>query len=100
MVERREPPSRRSKGARVNEMRDPALRLLAELAQHEPDDTVLDYASGAGMAGFTLAPDVRSVEAADERPDLLEEGAPLAAELGLVNVAFTLVDLYALPLPE
>ena len=28
---------------------------------------------------------------------MLEEGARLAAELGLVNVAFSLVDLYALP---
>ena len=44
-----------------------------------------------------MAPDVRSVEAADELPDLLEEGRRLAGELGLVNVAFTLVDLYALP---
>jgi SAM-dependent methyltransferase len=49
------------------------------------------------MAGFILAPDVATVEAADEQPDLLEEGKRLALELGLVNVAFTLVDLYALP---
>ena len=28
---------------------------------------------------------------------MLEEGKRLAGELGLVNVAFTLVDLYALP---
>ena len=37
------------------------------------------------------------MEAADEQPDMLEEGMRLSAELGLVNVAFTLVDLYALP---
>jgi SAM-dependent methyltransferase len=58
---------------------------------------VLDYATGAGMAGFVVAPDVATVEAADEQPDMLEEGMRLAAELGLVNVAFTLVDLHALP---
>jgi SAM-dependent methyltransferase len=81
----------------VEELRDASLQLLTELAQPVSHDTVLDYASGAGMAGFTVAPDVRSVEAADELPDLLEEGGRLAAELGLVNVAFTLVDLYALP---
>ena len=49
------------------------------------------------MAGFSVAPDVATVEAADELPDMLEEGKRLAAELGLVNVAFTLVDLYSLP---
>lgn len=78
-------------------MRDASLDLLVGLARPTSHDRVLDYATGAGMAGFTLAPDVASVEAADEQPDLLEEGRRLAAELGLVNVAFTLVDLYALP---
>jgi len=81
----------------VEELRDASLGLLSELAQPTSHDTVLDYASGAGIAGFALAPDVRAVEAADELPDMLEEGRRLAGELGLVNVAFTLVDLYALP---
>jgi SAM-dependent methyltransferase len=78
-------------------MRDASLDLLVDLARPTAHDTVLDYATGAGMAGFTLAPEVATVEAADEQPDLLEEGERLAAELGLVNVAFALVDLYALP---
>ena len=81
----------------MEEFRDASLGLLSELAQPTSHDTVLDYASGAGIAGFDLAPDVRAVEAADELPDMLEEGRRLAGELGLVNVAFTLVDLYALP---
>jgi ubiquinone/menaquinone biosynthesis C-methylase UbiE len=81
----------------VEEMRDASLDLLIELARPTSHDTVLDYASGAGIAGFAVAPDVRTVEAADELPDMLEEGSRLAAELGLVNVAFSLVDLYALP---
>ena len=78
-------------------MRDASLDLLVELARPTSHDTVLDYATGAGMAGFSVAPDVSTVEAADELPDMLEEGKRLGAELGLVNVAFTLVDLYALP---
>jgi len=81
----------------VEEMREASLDLLADLARPAAGDAVLDYAAGAGLAGFTVAPDVASVEAADELPDVLEEGKRLAAELGLVNVAFTLVDLYALP---
>ncbi|HEX5642435.1 MAG TPA: methyltransferase domain-containing protein [Thermoleophilia bacterium] len=78
-------------------MRDPSLDLLVDLARPTSDDRVLDYATGAGMAGFIVAPDVATVEAADEQPDMLEEGMRLSAELGLVNVAFTLVDLHALP---
>jgi SAM-dependent methyltransferase len=81
----------------VEQLRDASLDLLVDLARPTSHDTVLDYATGAGMAGFTVAPDVAAVEAADEQPDMLEEGKRLAAELGLVNVAFTLVDLNALP---
>ena len=81
----------------MEQMRDASLELLVDLARPTSHDTVLDYATGAGMAGFAVAPDVAAVEATDELPDMLEEGKRLAAELGLVNVAFTLVDLYALP---
>jgi ubiquinone/menaquinone biosynthesis C-methylase UbiE len=78
-------------------MRDASLDLLVELARPTSHDTVLDYSSGAGIAGFAVAPEVLTVEAADELPDMLEEGRRLAGELGLVNVAFRLVDLYVLP---
>jgi len=81
----------------VEEMREASLDLLVELARPTSHDTVLDYAAGAGIAGFAVAPDVRTVEAADELPDMLEEGRRLAGELGLVNVAFRLVDLSVLP---
>jgi SAM-dependent methyltransferase len=81
----------------VEQLREASLDLLVELARPASTDAVLDYATGAGMAGFAVAPDVATVEAADELPDLLDEGKRLATELGLVNVAFSLVDLYALP---
>jgi SAM-dependent methyltransferase len=47
-----------------------------------------------------VASDVHSVEAADELPDMLDEGRRLAGELGLDSVSFTLADLYALPYAE
>ncbi len=78
-------------------MRDASLELLVDLARPTSHDAVLDYAAGAGMAGFAVAPDAATVEAADELPEMLEEGRRLAGEVGLVNVVFTLVDLYALP---
>ena len=81
----------------MEQLREASIDLLVDLARPAPSDAVLDYATGAGMAGFAVAPDVATVEAADELPDMLDEGKRLATELGLVNVAFTLVDLYALP---
>jgi len=84
----------------VDELRDSSLELLVQLAAPTSHDAVLDYACGAGIAGFAVAPDVRSVEAADELADMLDEGRRLAEELGLVNVAFTLADLYTLPYPD
>jgi ubiquinone/menaquinone biosynthesis C-methylase UbiE len=86
-----------TKGDAVEQIREASLDLLVDLARPTSHDTVLDYATGAGMAGFAVAPEVAAVEAADELPDMLEEGKRLALELGLVNVAFTLVDLYSLP---
>ena len=84
----------------MEQLREASLDLLVDLARPTSHDTVLDYATGAGMAGFTVAPDVATVEAVDELPDMLEEGQRLAAELGIINVALTLVDLYALPYAE
>jgi SAM-dependent methyltransferase len=84
----------------VGEIRDESLDLLVQLARPSSHDTVIDYASGAGMSGFAVAPEVRSVLAADELPEMLEEGERLANELGLDNVTFELVDLYALPFKD
>ena len=81
----------------MEEMRDASLELLVDLARPTSHDAVLDYASGAGIAGFAVASEVHTVEAADELPDMLDEGGRLAAELALANIQFTLVDLYALP---
>ena len=81
----------------MEEMRDASLELLVDLARPTSHDIVLDYASGAGIAGFAVAREVHTVEAADELPDMLDEGGRLAEELALANVQFTLVDLYALP---
>ena len=77
--------------------RDESLDLLIELAGPSATDVVLDYAAGVGMTAFALAPEVDTLEAAADRPDMLEEGLRLASELGLENVAFTMVDLFSLP---
>jgi SAM-dependent methyltransferase len=81
----------------VREQRDESLDLLLDLARPVAGDLVLDYAAGAGLAGFAVAAEVAAVRAVDDASELLEEGRRLAAELGLTNVAFEQVDLQSLP---
>jgi ubiquinone/menaquinone biosynthesis C-methylase UbiE len=76
---------------------DHSIDLLTELAQAKGSDAVLDYACGVGEAAFALAPLAGAVEAVDEEAGALDEGRRLSADLGLTNITFTLVDLYALP---
>lgn len=76
---------------------DQSIDLLTELAQAARSDAVLDYACGVGEAAFALAPLAGTVEAVDEEAGALDEGRRLGADLGLTNITFTLVDLYALP---
>jgi SAM-dependent methyltransferase len=76
---------------------DQSIDLLTELAQAEGSDAVLDFACGVGEAAFALAPLAGTVEAVDEEAGALDEGRRLGADLGLANITFTLVDLYALP---
>lgn len=83
----------------MEETRDESLDLLIELAAPGPDDVVLDYAVVPGLAAFMLAPSVGVLESVAGRQDILEEGRRLAAEIGLTNTAFRLVDLFALPHP-
>jgi len=80
--------------------RDASTDLLFETARPSRHDTVLDYACGVGFGALALAVAVRLLEAVDDRPDAIDEGRRLAAELGLDTVAFRLADLAALPYPD
>lgn len=77
--------------------RDASTDLLLEAARPSRHDTALDYACDVGMGALALAANVRQIEAVDDRPDALDEGRRLAAELGLNTVAFHVVDLAVLP---
>jgi SAM-dependent methyltransferase len=79
---------------------DPSVQALLDLGRPEGHDTVLDYACGVGIASLALAPSTAWVTAVDELPDALDEGRRLVAELGVSNVAFKVVDLYALPFDD
>ncbi len=77
--------------------RDPSVQVLVDLARPQEHDAVLDYACGIGIATLAIAPAVASVLAVDEVAATLDEGRRLVAELGMANVAFSVVDLYQLP---
>jgi SAM-dependent methyltransferase len=80
--------------------RDPSVQVLVDLARPQEHDAVLDYACGIGIATLAIAPAVASVLAVDEVAATLDEGRRLVAELGIANVAFSVVDLYQLPFTD
>lgn len=65
-----------------------------------PTDLVLDVGAGAAHLGRALAPHVAHVSALDLTPEMLQQGARLAAEDGLRNIGFVLGDAVALPWPD
>ena len=60
-------------------------------------DLLLDVAAGTGLAGRSLARQVRAVIALDAPPEMLEVGRQAAADEGLANVVFQRGDAAALP---
>lgn len=84
----------------MNTYSDQSVDAVVELARPSAHDAALDYACGVGEAAFAIAPRVSSVQAVDEEPEALDEGRRLGAELGLTNITFTLLDLYALPFAD
>lgn len=80
--------------------RDDVLDLVMALAEPAADDVALDVAIFPSLATLAVAPAVDSLVAVADRPDVLEEGQRLAAEIGIDNVEFALADLLALPYHE
>lgn len=74
-----------------------SLHRLVELLRPQPDWRVLDLATGAGHAAFTLAPLVASVVATDITPQMLQKTAVGAQERGLTNLSVETADVDDLP---
>ena len=65
------------------ELVSPLGPVLVEATGVGPGDRVLDVAAGTGNAAIPAAETGASVVASDLRPELLEQGRPLAAERGV-----------------
>lgn len=73
------------------------LNWIIEQLAPRPGEQALDVAAGAGHLGRALAPRLGHVSAIDLTPEMLEQGARLAREAGLGNIAFLRGDAVALP---
>jgi ubiquinone/menaquinone biosynthesis C-methylase UbiE len=79
---------------------DEALRLLVDLSEAGPNDTVLDVACGGGLVVCAFAQVVRHATGIDMTPAMLEHARALAAQKGLTNVTWHQGDVQPLPYPD
>ncbi len=78
----------------------PDLGWMVDAAAPRRNDRAIDLGAGAGHATLALAPHVASVVGVDPTPEMLAVAARLAAERGIVNVAWTEARADALPFPD
>ena len=70
---------------------------LAEMAEPQSSDRVLDAACGPGTYALRFAPRVRAVVGLDYTPAMLAKARDSAAAAGLANVSFSRGDVAAIP---
>jgi SAM-dependent methyltransferase len=76
---------------------------LLELLDPQPGDTVLELAAGPGDTGFIAAERIGPgghLVSTDIAPQMLVAAEARAAELGVTNADFRVMDAQALPLPD
>ena len=74
-----------------------ALRLVVDLTDAGPDDTLLDVACGPGLLVCAFARVVRHATGIDLTPAMLDRARALQHERGLSNVTWQLGDVLPLP---
>jgi ubiquinone/menaquinone biosynthesis C-methylase UbiE len=82
-------------------LRGETLDTVRCLARASPTDTVLDVGTGTGFTAFALASDAGRVIAADQTPQMLEQGRRLAGERGLeAKLEWIEAAAESLPFPD
>jgi ubiquinone/menaquinone biosynthesis C-methylase UbiE len=79
---------------------DEANRLLIDMAQVGPEDTVLDVACGPGLVACSLAEVARHVTGIDLTPAMIEQAQARQRAKGLVNLTWLVGDAVPLPFPD
>jgi ubiquinone/menaquinone biosynthesis C-methylase UbiE len=76
------------------------LREVIDLGRPQPDDLVIDVATGTGNTALALAPLVRRVVGLDLTREMLDEARRVTAERGVVNADWILGDACVLPFAD
>src|SRR5262245_39359129 len=79
---------------------DEANRLLIDMAQVDPEDTVLDVACGPGLVACPLAEVARHVTGIDLTPAMIEQAQARQRTKGLVNLTWVVGDAVPLHFPD
>jgi SAM-dependent methyltransferase len=77
-----------------------SIRLLIDLAQVGPEDTVLDVACGPGLVACPLAQVARHVTGIDLTPAMIEQAQAKQRASGLANLTWLVGDAVPLPFPD
>jgi ubiquinone/menaquinone biosynthesis C-methylase UbiE len=84
----------------VNAHSESSLQVIEDLARPTAHDGLLDLETGVGDVAFAFAGSVKSVEAVDDRAEMIDEAGRLAREMKVSGVVFRRADLYALPFDD
>ena len=77
-----------------------SVRLVIDLAQVGPEDTVLDVACGPGLVACALAEVARHVTGLDLTPAMIEQARARERARGLTNLTWVVGDAVPLPFPD
>jgi SAM-dependent methyltransferase len=92
----------RKRQASLREKSAPVADWLVQALAPQPGERVLDLAAGPGETGFLVAQRLGSegrLVSSDQAPEMVEVAQARAAELGLDNVEFVVMDAQRLDLP-
>lgn len=84
----------------MNAHSESSLQVIEDLARPTAHDALLDLETGVGDVVFAFAGSVKSVEAVDDRAEVIDEAGRLAREMKVSGVVFRRADLYALPFDD
>ena len=76
------------------------LALMVELAQPQPEERVLDIATGGGHTALAFAKHVASVIASDLTPEMLDAAAAHFRDKGAANISVERADAEDLPFDD
>lgn len=77
-----------------------SVRLLIDMAQIGPEDTVLDVACGPGLVACSLAEVALHVTGIDLTPAMIEQAQVRQRNKGLTNLTWMVGDAVPLPFPD